>query len=430
MKRIAVIGGGISGLSAAVYLANSGLSVELFEAAPKLGGRAFSFIDENSGDTVDNGQHILMGCYKETLQFLKLINAFDNLYFQENLIVNFINKEKGVLPLKSFSKLYPFNLMLGILNYRALNIFERVKILKLFFKLIAVPTDSLDNITVIEWLKNENQSENALKSFWEILAIGSLNTNIEKASAKIFADILKHIFFRGNKSSTIILPETGLSELYCSKARDFISSHNGKVNISCKVASVEILRDKIVSLIINKKNITGFDYIISAVPFYSFQKLFNEDFLIQTEKLDFNYSPILNVHIWLKENPLTDRFYGLIGSPVQWIFNHNKYISIVISDAGSFIDITNDEILDLVTVEINSFFPKLKSELISGYKVIREKRATFIPEPSVLNNRPSVKTKIKNLFLAGDWTDTGLPATIESAVKSGKMAANSILNEV
>ena len=287
MKRIAVIGGGISGLSAAVYLANSGLSVELFEAAPKLGGRAFSFIDENSGDTVDNGQHIFMGCYKETLQFIKLINAFDNLYFQENLIVNFINKEKGVLPLKSFSKLYPFNLMLGILNYRALNIFERVKILKLFFKLIVVPTDSLDNITVIEWLKNENQSENALKSFWEILAIGSLNTNIEKASAKIFADILKHIFFRGNKSSTIILPETGLSELYCSKARDFISSHNGKVNISCKVASVEILRDKIVSLIINKKNITGFDYIISAVPFYSFQKLFNEDFLIQTEKLDF-----------------------------------------------------------------------------------------------------------------------------------------------
>ena len=430
MKKIAVIGGGIAGLSAAVFLVNSGFYVELYEASPKLGGRASSFKDEITGDIIDNGQHILMGCYKETLQFFKLINAFENIDFQKKLKINFLDKEKGIIPLNSVTTLYPFNLILGILNYRMLDFNERINLLKTFFKLAVVPTDSLNNLTISEWLKNENQSKNILKSFWEILVIGAMNTTPEKASAKLFADILKQIFFRGNKSATILLPETGLEELYCGKASDFIKKQYGRINLLSRVSSVRIIRNKIVSFEVNGKNTKDFDYIISAVPLYTFRKIFSNYPELQYENLEFKYSPILNIHIWLKENTLTEKFYGLIDSPVQWIFNHKNHLTIVISDAGKLIDLSNEEISSLVIKEIYSYYPGIKIDSISRYKVIKEKRATFIPGPSVLNIRPQSRTAVKNLFIAGDWTDSKLPATIEGAVKSGKIAANLVINEV
>lgn len=420
MKKVIVIGGGISGLSAACFLAEKGFSVEVIEASPKLGGRAYSFQDKQSGFVLDNGQHIMMGCYKETLSFLKLIGADKNIKFQENLEVNFLSKGRKGFILKASSLPYPFSLLTGILNYRALSITERLSLLRIFLKLLLYSEKDLKKRTVAEWLSEESQSSNSIKSFWEILCIGTLNTSIYKASSLIFVRVLKEVFLKGKKNSLIVLPLSGLSDMYCSDAENFIKSHEGKISISEEVEKVFIRKGRVLSVKTNKREMTDFDYVLSTIPFYSLQKI------VPVNEIPFKYSPILSAHFVLRDNPLKEPFYGLIDSPVQWIFNRGTHISIVISSAEKLIDISNEELSSLIIAEIEKY-TSIKKENILSCRIIKEKRATFVPSNNIVDKRPAVSTKISNLFIAGDWVETKLPATLEGAVVSARAAVDEML---
>ncbi len=424
MKKCIVIGGGFAGLTAAAYLSNSGFQVELLEASPKLGGRAYSFKDKDTGSIIDNGQHILMGCYKETLKFLKLVGAENNLIFQKRLEVNFLKEDFDLNCIKSFPFPYPLNLLAGLLNYKALSISDRFRFLKFILKLPFIKIEKLNDLTVYDWLVQEKQNENIRKAFWEIISVGALNTNIKKASALAFALILKQIFLKGNKSATIILPKLGLSETYCEGAANFIRSKKGIINFLETVEKINICGDYVVELETSKRNITGFDFVISAVPFYTIKKIIPQ--INFPDQFELSYSSILSIHIWLKENKMKESFYGLINSPIHWIFNHQDHLTIVISDANELIEKPMEDIFDIVANQLEKFV-KIKREEIISYKIIKEKRATFIPAKEILFNRPGTKTEFKNLFLAGDWINTGLPSTIENAVKSGKMAADLVI---
>ncbi|MHB8581429.1 MAG: hydroxysqualene dehydroxylase HpnE [Ignavibacteriaceae bacterium] len=423
MKKCIVVGGGFAGLTAAVYLAKSGFKVELIESSSKLGGRAYSFKDKSSGSVIDNGQHILMGCYEETLKFIKLIKAEENFHFQKRLEVNFLAPGYKILPLKSFPVFYPLNLLLGLLNYEAITFFERLKLLKFILMLPFTSNKKLERMNVSEWLKRGHQNDNIIKAFWRIIAVGALNTNIEKASARIFADILKKIFLRGNSSATVVLPSYGLSESYCNHAQKFLEENNGKICFSEPVLSMQTENEKISEIITSKRTIMDFDFVVSAVPLFSLEKFLADSF---DNKICLRYSSILSVHIWLRENTLTKAFYALIDSTVHWIFNHGNHLTIVISDANELLDESKEEIFELVMNAVEKF-TNIKKELVIQYKIIKEKRATFIPSNDIINNRPPARTKLKNVFLAGDWTDTHLPSTIESAVKSGRTAAEIII---
>lgn len=424
MKKCVVIGGGFAGLTAAAYLSNSGFQVELFEASPKLGGRAYSFYDNESGSIIDNGQHIMMGCYKETLKFFKLIDAENNLVFQKRLRVNFLKENFNLIPLKTFPLPYPINLILGLLNYKAISISDRLVFLKFFLKLPFISSNSLNDLSVYDWLIKENQNKNIRKAFWEILTVGALNTNIKKASASTFALILKEIFLKGNKSATIILPKYGLSETYCNSAVDFIQKRNGKINLLEAVENLQINEKRITEIVTSKRKITDFDFVISAVPFYAAKKMIPQ--LNFPDGFEPKYFSILSVHIWLKENKMEEDFYGLINSPIHWIFNHHDHLTLVISDANELTEKSKEEIFELISNQLK-IFVGINKEEIRNYKIIKEKRATFIPSKEILFNRPDSRTEITNLFLAGDWIKTGLPSTIESAVKSGRIAANHVI---
>ena len=165
--------------------------------------------------------------------------------------------------------------------------------------------------------------------------------------------------------------------------------------------------------------------MISAVPFYSFNKLFNIQNIDKIKTPEYKYSSILTVHIWLKENCFKEKYYGLIDSDVHWIFNHQNHITIVISNADKFMDMSKNDIEDLVVTEISKYFKTFNKSNIYHSRVIKEKRATYIPENGVMNQRPQSGTEISNLFLAGDWINTGLPATIRW-IKSGKIASQLI----
>jgi hydroxysqualene dehydroxylase len=182
------------------------IKVDLFEASPKLGGRAYSFLAKDGNTIIDNGQHILMGCYNETLRFMKIIGAQENLIYQPSLEINFLKENFEIIKLKSASFPYPFNLMLGILNYGAVSFVQRLKVLQFFIKLFTYSEQELIKLNVSEWLLKEKQNGDISKSLWEIISIGALNTSVKKASAKVFSDILKEIFFKGTFASTIILP--------------------------------------------------------------------------------------------------------------------------------------------------------------------------------------------------------------------------------
>jgi squalene-associated FAD-dependent desaturase len=423
MKKIVVIGGGFAGLSSASFLSDSGFKVELLEASPKLGGRAYSFLDNETNTIIDNGQHILMGCYYETLDFLKLIGSEQKLSKQSRLSVNFVKQHFEICPLLVTGSLYPFNLLSAVLNYSAITFYEKLLFIKFFAKIYLYSEKDLKKLTVIEWLLLEKQTANLIKSFWEILAVSALNTDIRKASANIFASVLKRIFFRGNEAATIILPSLGLSETYCDNALSFISRNNGNISLSESVIKLTFQDNVIKEIMTSKRVISDFDCVISALPLYALKKVINDNNFLSDFELE--YSSILTVHLFLKENRFENTFYGLIDSPVQWVFNKGSHFTVVMSNADKFIDTSKEDTLDLILSELKKYILLDRSE-ITTYRIIKEKRAAFIPSNNILDKRPSVFTPIKNFFLAGDWTNTGLPATIEGAVKSGRIAAEAV----
>lgn len=420
-KKVVILGGGIAGLSAASFLSEKGFKTELIESSPKLGGRAYSFFDKDSGLIFDNGQHIMMGCYKETLKFLSLINASDNIDVQKELEVRFLAPGFKEYILKSSGAFYPFNLLSGLLRFEALTLWERFSLLRVFAKLWLYSEKDLRKRTVLQWLKEENQSSNSIKAFWEIICIGALNADIETASAYLFVHVMKEIFLKGNNNSKILLPALGLSEMYCNDAERFIMEKGGEIYFNETVEKISFNKNKVTSIKTDQRTLDDFDYVISALPYYSLKKI-----LPGIKDIPFEYSPILSAQVVLKENKLENKFYGLIDSPVHWIFNKGTHISIVISSAADLVKMGNEELCKMITTELIEYIG-IKKDDITSVKIIKEKRATFIPSNKVLSERPSTNTLVPNFFIAGDWVQTNLPATIEGAVLSSRMAADQIM---
>jgi protoporphyrinogen oxidase len=253
-----------------------------------------------------------------------------------------------------------------------------------------------------------------------------LNTTIDKASAAVFAEILKRIFFDGTKSSTIILSNAGLSDLYVNSSVEFIMNHGGVVKSSERILKIESQNNKIIEVITDKSIYGDFDYVISTIPSYAISKIFKNSGLNVSTIPVLKYGTILNVHLWLKQNPFKERFYGFLDSKVHWLFNHGDRISITISAADQYNDKSEEEILSIIYSDLEIFFPIFNSNLVKNFRVIKEKRATFIPDIDSLELRKQISSQFENLILAGDWVSTELPSTIESAVMSGRLAAELI----
>jgi len=430
MKHIIVIGGGLAGLSAAVNLSQKGIKVTLIEASPKLGGRAYSLFNENQNDFYDNGQHLMMGCYSETLSFLKKIGSYEKVEIQKQMEVTFVEVGGKENKLSAPGIFYPLNLLFAILKYKALSLKDRFRVINFILDLSCSVDEDLKNLTVIEWLLQKDQNDDTIKNLWEILILGTMNSTPEKGSAQIFDEILRQVFLGGKDASKIVIPKVGLSELFAMPAEMYINSHSGLVLTSEKVERIVADDYMIKKIITNKNEYESFDTIIFSIPPHSFEKILFVDELgiqaihdFQILIKDFKYASILNVHLWLNENPFKEKFYGLIESEIHWLFNHGKHISLTVSSADALSDVENDRIIEEFYSELNNYFPIFKKELVTEWKIIKEKRATFIPDCASTEIRKKIISPFINMFFAGDWTDTALPATIEGAVLSGRIAA-------
>lgn len=443
-RDVVVIGGGFAGLSAAVALSERGFRVAVLESKPALGGRAYSFIDSETGDFVDNGQHVLMGCYTQTLDFLNRIGSSKNLVFHENLEIEMLDRGGARARLRTARMPGPLHMSAALLRYRHLSLGDRVRVMRGGLRLLAMrkrDRAALEKMTVAELMDTLGQSERARQCFWYPLSIATLNDEPQVSSAALLAEVLKRGFFSKRSDSAFVYSRVGLSDLYCAGATAIIERGGGLVAPHTHVEAIEIEDGRAARVRFRDGNHLEAANFIAAVPPQQLLRLLpdsavNDRFFSRISGLQ--SSPIICVHAWFDREVTDCAFVGFIGTTTQWLFNkrriftargeeHPGYLSFVISGARKLVELSNDELLKIVSDDLKAMIPAAAGARMVKSIVLKEKHATMAPAPNTFRRRPPAETPIPNFFLAGDWIQTGLPATIESAVISARAAAAALI---
>jgi hydroxysqualene dehydroxylase len=447
-----IIGGGISGLTAAVELSARGCTVLLLEQHRYCGGRTYSFLDPVTGSVVDNGQHLMMGCYHATRRFLRMINTDHLAMLQPALKIDFLHPSQKRARLQCPQVPAPFNFLAGLLGFTAIPFKDRIQMLLVAKELHTTSPEKermLDHLTVEEWLIKLRQSDMSRKYLWDVLTIGALNNHSKNVSALMLFRVLRAAFLGDSENANLLIPRRGLSELFVNPAVQFIKSHGGEVRTGIGVGALRQEGSHVRSVRTMDGNELHAKSFISAIPWYSFQEILparHTALKISGDQIHgiserplkdrFQSSPIISIHLWLDREITSLDFAALIETRIQWLFNKSKlfdenkegpavrqYLSLVISGAQEFIGLNKKQLLEIAMEDLRRVLPQARSAKVIHSLVMKEKRATFLPSPGLEASRPDARTKFENLFLAGDWTATGYPATIEGAVMSGKTAA-------
>ncbi len=427
MKKVLIIGGGLAGLSAATLLAEKEFRVTLIESTPTLGGRAKSFYSKDFGEYLDLGQHLLLGCYDATLDFLQRINALENFEISTKLAVPFFEEGGKQTFLKIRSSLYPFNLLSALLRFGAVPVRKRIKMLLPFLSLLSLNETFAPDLNA--WLTSLKQDESIRKGFWDVLSIGAMNAKPALSDVGVFKNVLSQMFLRGNKGFKFIVARKSLYESYVKKVEEFLLSKGAEIRLSEKAVSIKERNGKIDEVTTSKTVYNDFDFVISALPFEQAKKVFGERFFPYGITKHFRYSPILNLHLKLKSNPFNFNYAALINSDIHWVFNKVDYVTLVTSAAENLINEDSEKLKEKFTEELRNYIPCFYPDLVEKAVVVKEKRATFVPSAGFEKARKNIRKSFGNLFFAGDWTYSGLPATMESATKSGADVAREIIKK-
>lgn len=437
--NIAVIGGGCAGLSAAAYLVDKNYSVTLFEATPHLGGRARTVLVEHNSlmNLLDNGQHIMLGAYHETLALLNKIGVQEHEAFMRLPLhirmqsgtekPEFLLKSEHLLPA-------PFNLLFGLFGCEGLSLSERASAIKLMAQLKLTGYQIIKDDSLEIFLIEKRQSRKLIEFLWEPLCLAALNTPIAIASSRVFLNVLRDTFTGSKKNSDFLLPKADLSKILANPLAQYIQAQGGTVQLNQQVRKLETSGAQFT---VSTKEISAqFSHVIVATPPANLVKLLSNfkqlnNVLSQTEA--FTYQPIYTVYIQYPANTvLPDIMTGFTKKLSQWAFDRGQLcgqkglVAVVLSGSGAHQQLSHDELALKVANELHQTFHHLPKPL--WHKVIAEKRATFSCVPNLA--RPTHKTNLPNLFLAGDYTYAPYPSTIEGAVRSGIACAKLIENSV
>jgi squalene-associated FAD-dependent desaturase len=451
LKNVIVIGGGLAGMAAGVALAESGWRVRLFEQRPFLGGRATSYVLPD-GEHVDNCQHVTLGCCTNFEDFYRRVGAADKIKFFDRLFFLDPQGRRGVMQAGLLPA--PLHMTGSFAKFAPLTLKDKLSIAWAMLNILQTngrtwDVDRFGGISMLQWLRRRGQTKGAIERFWRVVLVSALDEELDKTDARYGMDVFWKAFLSNRTGYRIGVPVVPLAQLYegCKLA---IEQKGGEVNLRATARSLQIENGTITSAQFDAGREERADAFILAVPHSAVEDLISEE--IKRKDSAFRNlamlktAPITGVHFWFDREVMSEPFVSLLDTTTQWIFNktalyggasngsaqnpqRTQYLQLVVSASYNLLPKSRQEIIDLCLKEVRQVLPAAREANLIKATVIKETAATFSPEPGVDRWRPKQETAINGLFLAGDWTDTGWPATMESAVRSGYLAAEAVLRK-
>ena len=434
-SNVAIIGAGLAGLAAGCALAGAGFRVTLFERRPYVGGRASSYEHPGTGEVVDNCQHVLLGCCTNLIHFYEQLGVSDKIqWFDELTFIEPGGRTSRLAP--SFLPA-PLHAMPSFLSASSLSFTDKLAIPQALAAMVRkLPPDSNGNF--LRWLQDHGQTARAIERFWKVVLVSALNEDLERISVHYAVQVFRESFLKSAPAGRMGVPRVPLSDLY-SSAADFIRDRGGQVLLRSSVTAIHPHGDG--ATLTSSNGEQRFDYAVLAIPFQAVGGVLPADSIAGDLKhnLDkFEASPITGIHLWFDREITPLPHAVLLDRTIQWMFQKNKlhqnssrdsqgsYIELVVSASKGLVEKSRQEILDLAMKEMAEFFPGVQAAKLIKATVIKEIYATYSIVPGLDTHRPHAQTPWPRLFLAGDWTATGWPATMEGAVRSGYLAAEAL----
>ncbi|MEP6717235.1 MAG: hydroxysqualene dehydroxylase HpnE [Terriglobia bacterium] len=418
--RVAVLGGGLAGLAAAAALSNSGYEIDLYESRAFLGGRATSWPVGDTAEMVDNCQHILLRCCVNLLDLYRRLGAEKKIAFYRDFV--FIEPggrrsvmKRGLLPA-------PAHFAGSFLKLKFLGLADKIAIAR---AMNAIPGElrtrtDLDRITMLDWLREKGQTERAIERYWRQVLVSAINEELDRMAAIHGFQVFWLGMMARADSYEMGIPAVPLRELYDPGALP----STVRLHHRAPVTEIAIDGGRVAAITAGGERREA-DYFISCLPFERLRPLMPD---LPVEWNAFEHSPITGIHLWF-DRPITDLPNAtLLDRTIQWIFNKSegRYVQLVVSASRSLTEMPRAQIIELALRELAEFFPIVKEATLEKAEVIKEVRATFSAKPGLEALRPVSATPLANFFLAGDWTRSGWPATMEGAVRSGYLAAEAL----
>jgi squalene-associated FAD-dependent desaturase len=464
LKNVIVIGGGLAGLAAGVALADSGWRVRLFEQRPFLGGRATSYVLPD-GEHVDNCQHVTLGCCTNLDDFYRRVGSSNKIQFFDRLFFQDPQGRRGEMQAGFLPA--PFHMAGSFAGFAPLSTADKLSIAWAMLNILQTNGRTWDvnqfgGISMLDWLRRRHQTPRAIERFWRVVLVSALDEELNKTDARYGIDVFWKAFLSNRTGYRMGVPAVPLAQLY-EGCKTVIEEKGGEVNLRSPARFISIQGNSVAAVQFDNQREECADAVILAVPHTAITDLIPQD-LRQRDSAFRNLamlktSPITGVHFWFDREVMTQPFLTLIDTTTQWIFNKTalytasdgnrrsvsegngsdkpaeapasapQYLQLVISASYNLLQKPRQEIIDLCLKEVRQALPAAREANLIKATVIKEAAATFSPEPGVDRWRPKQESSVQGLFLAGDWTDTGWPATMEGAVRSGYLAAEAVLRK-
>jgi squalene-associated FAD-dependent desaturase len=431
--RVAVVGAGLAGIAATAALAGRGLAVTLYESRGRLGGRASSFTDTSSGQLVDTCQHVSMGCCTNLDHFFRSVGVGHLLQTQPCFY--FLTPDRRMSRFAADPLPAPFHLARSMLGAHYLSLSDKLHIARGLTALRLLPADADGPFS--EWLSRYRQPPRAVERFWGPVLVSSLNETPDRVGLRYARKVFVDGFLRDRRGFNLVLPTVPLARLYGEEMQRWLADHDVTLVMNHGVRRIVNGDGRVRGIESRDGGVIEADWYVVTVPFDRLLDLLPEEWVARhvcfsgIKRLE--TSPVSSVHLWY-DRPVTELPHAvLVDCLGQWVFNRGEvapgehYLQVVVSAARECRALGHAEVQQRITSELAAVFPAAASASLLRGRVVTELAATFSAVPGVDRWRPAQATPIPNLFLAGDWTATGWPATMEGAVRSGYLAAEALL---